>query len=119
MLLRPELLTVGSIGDLLRPTIVPWNRNHSQAKWVKTSRQVLAATVRRGFRDRTRSGGINMDTKASRCGARVLTPIAVTICLLLAGLRLAEKASGTYVVITIDVCWICGEDFQGTWNGKD
>ncbi len=45
-------------------------------------------------------------------GARVL-------CLMLSVLFLPENGFGTYAVITIDVCWTCGDDFQATWNGKD
>lgn len=30
-----------------------------------------------------------------------------------------EQARGTYLVFTTEVCWPCGEDFQGTWQGKD
>ncbi|MBI4963106.1 MAG: hypothetical protein HY913_07515 [Desulfomonile tiedjei] len=30
-----------------------------------------------------------------------------------------ESSSGTYLVFTTDVCWTCGDDFQGTWEGKD
>ncbi len=39
--------------------------------------------------------------------------------LLLCILFLPEHSSGTYAVITVDVCWTCGDDFQATWNGKD
>ncbi len=41
------------------------------------------------------------------------------LCLFAAGLCFPEIVSGTYAVITIDVCWTCGDDFRGTWNGKD
>ncbi len=30
-----------------------------------------------------------------------------------------EKSQVTYLVLTIDVCWTCGDDFQGTWEGKN
>jgi peptidoglycan/xylan/chitin deacetylase (PgdA/CDA1 family) len=30
-----------------------------------------------------------------------------------------QESRGTYLVFTIDVCWTCGDDFQGTWEGKD
>ena len=30
-----------------------------------------------------------------------------------------EQARSTYLVFTTEVCWPCGEDFQGTWQGKD
>ncbi|MGO8880127.1 MAG: hypothetical protein ACLQMS_11540 [Desulfomonilaceae bacterium] len=45
-------------------------------------------------------------------GARVLF-------LILSVLFFPEHSLGTYAVITIDVCWTCGDDFQATWNGKD
>jgi|GEM_PF-1499285 len=45
--------------------------------------------------------------------------IAVILCLVAGGLRFPEVGAATYAIITIDVCWTCGDDFQGTWNGKD
>ncbi len=30
-----------------------------------------------------------------------------------------EKSRVTYLVLTIDVCWTCGDDFQGRWKGKN
>ena len=45
--------------------------------------------------------------------------IAIILCLVAGGLRLPEVGAATYAIITIDVCWTCGDDFQGTWNGKD
>jgi len=30
-----------------------------------------------------------------------------------------QGTHATYLVFTTDVCWICGDDFQGTWEGKD
>ncbi|MGO9572438.1 MAG: hypothetical protein ACLP5H_33395 [Desulfomonilaceae bacterium] len=38
---------------------------------------------------------------------------------LLALVWMPEQARGTYLVFTTEVCWPCGEDFQGTWRGKD
>jgi peptidoglycan/xylan/chitin deacetylase (PgdA/CDA1 family) len=29
------------------------------------------------------------------------------------------ESRGTYMVFAVDVCWTCGDDFQGTWKGKD
>ena len=40
--------------------------------------------------------------------------IAVLLCLLV-----PENSAGTYLVFTTDVCWTCGDDFQGTWEGKN
>lgn len=34
-------------------------------------------------------------------------------------LFIPQPSLGTYAVITVDVCWTCGDDFQATWNGKD
>jgi peptidoglycan/xylan/chitin deacetylase (PgdA/CDA1 family) len=43
----------------------------------------------------------------------------MVLCLLLSVLFFPEKGLGTYAVITIDVCWACGDDFQATWEGKE
>ncbi|MGO9567712.1 MAG: hypothetical protein ACLP5H_09240 [Desulfomonilaceae bacterium] len=40
--------------------------------------------------------------------------LALLVCLCAPG-----DSCGTYLVFTIDVCWTCGDDFQGTWEGKD
>jgi peptidoglycan/xylan/chitin deacetylase (PgdA/CDA1 family) len=32
---------------------------------------------------------------------------------------LPEVGTATYAVITLDVCWACGDNFHGTWNVKD
>jgi peptidoglycan/xylan/chitin deacetylase (PgdA/CDA1 family) len=40
--------------------------------------------------------------------------LGALICLLA-----PESSQGTYLVFTTDVCWTCGDDFQGTWEGKD
>ena len=40
--------------------------------------------------------------------------VAVLVCLCA-----PQESRGTYLVFTIDVCWTCGDDFQGTWEGKD
>lgn len=46
--------------------------------------------------------------------------LAGTIFLVLTALVwMPEQARGTYLVFTTEVCWPCGEDFQGTWQGKD
>jgi peptidoglycan/xylan/chitin deacetylase (PgdA/CDA1 family) len=44
----------------------------------------------------------------------VVAVLAVLVCLCA-----PERSAGTYLVFAIDVCWTCGSDFQGTWEGKD
>jgi peptidoglycan/xylan/chitin deacetylase (PgdA/CDA1 family) len=51
-----------------------------------------------------------------RIGMRVL-PAAVLV--FSAVLLLPPAGNATYVVFTVDVCWVCGNDFQGNWRGKD
>jgi peptidoglycan/xylan/chitin deacetylase (PgdA/CDA1 family) len=45
-------------------------------------------------------------------------PIAALVAVLVC-LSAPQESRGTYLVFTIDVCWTCGDDFQGTWQGKD
>jgi peptidoglycan/xylan/chitin deacetylase (PgdA/CDA1 family) len=45
-------------------------------------------------------------------------PIAALVAVLVC-LCAPDESRGTYLVFTIDVCWTCGDDFQGTWEGKD
>ena len=45
--------------------------------------------------------------------------LAGTIFLVVSALVwMPEQARSTYLVFTTEVCWPCGEDFQGTWQGK-
>jgi peptidoglycan/xylan/chitin deacetylase (PgdA/CDA1 family) len=47
-----------------------------------------------------------------KLAAAVLLTVFVCVCA-------PEEGSASYLVFTIDVCWTCGDDFQGTWEGKD
>ncbi len=44
-------------------------------------------------------------------------PIAALVVVLVC-LCVPQESRGTYLVFTIDACWTCGDDFQGTWQGK-
>jgi peptidoglycan/xylan/chitin deacetylase (PgdA/CDA1 family) len=47
---------------------------------------------------------------------RIAAVALFTVLVLVSG---PEESRGTYLVFTIDVCWTCASDFQGTWEGKD
>jgi peptidoglycan/xylan/chitin deacetylase (PgdA/CDA1 family) len=55
------------------------------------------------------------------CSARghMLKPGLVVACLLSILLLSSAASQATYVVFTIDVCWTCGTDFQGTCGGVE
>jgi len=44
---------------------------------------------------------------------------AVVLLTVLVCVYAPEEGRATYLVFTIDVCWTCGDDFQGTWEGKE
>jgi len=48
-------------------------------------------------------------------------PELLVVAIITAVLCLCSPLSthATYLVFTIDVCWTCGDDFQGTWEGRD
>ncbi len=49
---------------------------------------------------------------AHKRAAAALLIVLVLVCA-------PEPSQGTYLVLTTDVCWTCGNDFQGAWKGKD
>ena len=66
--------------------------------------------------------GINRFKKVSKNEVRRFIDLKLGVLglfLILCLLSLPNPSSGTYAVITIDVCWTCGDDFQANWNGKD
>jgi peptidoglycan/xylan/chitin deacetylase (PgdA/CDA1 family) len=50
--------------------------------------------------------------RVHKIGAIALLIVLVCTCA-------TEESWGTYLVFTIDTCWTCGSDFQGSWKGKD
>ncbi len=50
--------------------------------------------------------------RVHRIAAAVLLTLLICVCA-------PRNSQATYLVLTIDVCWTCGSDFQGTWEGKD
>ena len=66
------------------------------------------------------SASVSNQSEARNTGQSIyLKYRASFLCLILSVLFLPENGFGTYAVITVDVCWTCGDDFQATWNGKD
>jgi peptidoglycan/xylan/chitin deacetylase (PgdA/CDA1 family) len=64
-------------------------------------------------------GGVMQRGSFSRKLSSAHSMAASAFLALLVCLWAPEESRGTYLVFTIDVCWTCGSNFQGTWEGKD
>jgi peptidoglycan/xylan/chitin deacetylase (PgdA/CDA1 family) len=59
------------------------------------------------------------ERRSSWASLRIYKITAVAFLTVLFFVCSPQDSQGTYLVFTIDVCWTCASDFQGTWKGKD